>query len=189
MKAATILLVTAVIGFGLVIGINSNTQANETPEMTSCCEGHDKDSCTMGDKSCDMKEGHGKAQVMGASHHEAMHGEPKGKVNGKGQAAGATMDAVFSGRDLYTCPMHKQVVTDNPEATCPLCSMKLSKMDEEAVNKLRAADPTGCVMCPIVREADDKNQNCEICKMKLRTIPRPEMKQGEKKHGDMQHKS
>ncbi|MCB2198607.1 hypothetical protein KQI63_04335 [bacterium] len=182
MKAATVLLATAVIGFGLVIGINSNSRANESPEMTSCCEGHDKESCTMNDKSCDMKHGEKGGHAMGASHHMDMHGEPKGKVNDKGQASGATMDAVYSGRDLYTCPMHKQVVTDNPEAKCPLCNMNMSKMDEAAAKELRASDPTGCVMGPIVREGDDKNQTCDICNMKLRTIPRPEMKKDDMKH-------
>lgn len=124
---------------------------------------------------CGMKDMHAEKASMTMNH-----GEIQGKVDANGKASGPTMGAVYTADALYTCPMHKQVVTDNPEAKCPLCNMNLVKMSDEDVAKLRASDPVGCPMDPIVKaDKEGAEQRCEICKMKLRTIPEPKQEMQE----------
>lgn len=164
---AVIALVVLIGGIGVYV---LRSQATEEP-IAQASEGCTN--CDSQNAQATMASHEGHAGMEGHSH--MTNGDPKGKVNDKGQASGPTMEAVYSGRNLYTCPMHKQVVTDNSEGKCPLCGMNLTKMDEEAVNKLRTSDPKGCVMDPIVRKGSDEHENCDICNMKLIPIPKPTM--------------
>ena len=129
------------------------------PLFAQDCCGGDKKECAT-----DMNK---------PAQHEGHEHAIQGKVNAKGQASGATMGTIFTTETLYSCPMHKQVVTDNPEATCPLCNMTLKPMSEEAVTALRTTQPEGCPMCPIVKAGDNNDHRCDICKMKLRPVEAP----------------
>ncbi len=63
---------------------------------------------------------------------------------------------------LYTCPMHPEFVTDDPNQRCPECEMKL-------VKKKDLAPGTDLYTCPMDPEfvTDDPDARCSICEMKL----------------------
>ena len=63
---------------------------------------------------------------------------------------------------LYTCPMHPEFVTDDPEQRCPVCEMKLEKKKD-----LKA--DAQLYTCPMHPEfvTDDPDGRCSICEMKL----------------------
>ncbi|NOZ61031.1 MAG: efflux RND transporter periplasmic adaptor subunit [Calditrichaeota bacterium] len=63
---------------------------------------------------------------------------------------------------LYTCPMHPDFVSDNPDQPCPECGMKLEKKkDISADTQLYT-----CTMHPEF-VTDDPDARCSICEMKL----------------------
>ncbi|MDW7682014.1 MAG: heavy metal-binding domain-containing protein, partial [bacterium] len=63
---------------------------------------------------------------------------------------------------LYTCPMHPEFVTDDPNVRCPECEIKLEK-------KKDLAEGTKLYTCPMHPEfvSDDPDDRCSICEMKL----------------------
>jgi transcription initiation factor IIE alpha subunit len=61
-----------------------------------------------------------------------------------------------TGKYVYTCPMHPEVITDKP-GSCPRCGMTLVK---KKVDKIYT-----CTMQPDV--ISDKPGNCPKCGMKL----------------------
>ena len=63
---------------------------------------------------------------------------------------------------LYTCPMHPDFVSDNPDQPCPECGMKLEKKKDISAN-------TQLYTCPMHPEfvTDDPDARCSICEMKL----------------------
>jgi len=105
--------------------------------------------------------------------------EVKGMVDEEGKAKGGTMDVVFSAESLYSCSMHPAVVTDNPEALCPECGMKLEKMSDEKVAELRASQPKGCPMCAMVVPGDSEMEKCPTCDMELKEIHKHEQGESE----------
>lgn len=110
-------------------------------------------------------------QMQTAKHqHEGMNATYHGKVDQEGKAKGATMGTIFTSDSLYTCPMHPEVVTDNPKARCPLCGMNLEKMSGTSKTALLDSHPKGCSMDPIVVQGDSETNRCPICKMKLQEI-------------------
>lgn len=65
----------------------------------------------------------------------------------------------------YTCPMHPEIVKDQP-GTCPICHMDLVKrVKEENLNKVQNSSVYTCPMHPEVKQ--DKPGICPICKMDL----------------------
>lgn len=62
--------------------------------------------------------------------------------------------------DTYQCPMHPQIVSTDPNATCPLCGMKLVK------TKPIAKQPFVCPMHPQII-SEDPNAKCPLCGMSL----------------------
>ncbi len=122
--------------------------------------------------SCKMhSSGHGQSDQHGAM--KAGHGdnsEVHGMMDADGKAKGPMMAAVFTAEHLYTCPMHAEVITDNAEAKCPLCNMKLMAMTEEKVLELRNSEPRGCPMDPIVASNTNQVERCPMCKMNLSEI-------------------
>ncbi|RJP82622.1 MAG: efflux RND transporter periplasmic adaptor subunit [Candidatus Zixiibacteriota bacterium] len=62
-------------------------------------------------------EGHAPSPEPGHSSHSAEPGKSK---SGQVETAEA----------LYTCPMHPEFVTDDPDARCPECGMKLEKKEK-----------------------------------------------------------
>lgn len=61
-----------------------------------------------------------------------------------------------TGKYVYTCPMHPEIITDKP-GSCPKCGMTLVK---KKVDKVYT-----CTMDPEV--ISDKPGNCPKCGMKL----------------------
>ena len=63
---------------------------------------------------------------------------------------------------IYTCPMHPEFTTDDPDQRCPICGMKLIKKKDVK----KSLDLYTCPMHPEF-VTDDPNGRCSICEMKL----------------------
>ena len=110
---------------------------SDKKEMTG--EKDHKDMSTMG-KSENQSAGH-EGQAHSTESHEAHSHESNA---------------------LYTCPMHPDFVTDDPNQRCPDCGMKLDK-------KKDLKEDTQLYTCPMHPEfvTDDPDGRCSICGMKL----------------------
>lgn len=74
-------------------------------------------------------------------------------------------------KDVYYCPMHPLQKSDKP-GNCPICSMKLVKMEHE--NHASPAADAGEYYCPMhPQQRSDKPGNCPICSMKLVKMEKP----------------
>jgi len=82
----------------------------------------------------------------------------------------ATMNKAYTADHLYTCPMHAEVVSADPELDCPLCGMHLEEIPAEKVVELRTEELYGCPMCAIVRFGEDVEKGCPVCGMDLISI-------------------
>ena len=82
--------------------------------------------------------------------------------------AGPEATTVQAKKVRYQCPMHPAVVQDHP-GECPICHMKLVKVDEQAGGAGPSAEPAKvryqCPMHPAV--VQDHPGDCPICHMKL----------------------
>jgi Cu(I)/Ag(I) efflux system membrane fusion protein len=82
----------------------------------------------------------------------------------------------------YWCPMHPEVTSDDPNATCPKCNgMKLVPRDAAKMAKAAAAAGAGAYWCPMHPEiaSDDPNATCPKCGgMKLQPRPGPRGRPG-----------
>ncbi len=82
----------------------------------------------------------------------------------------------------YWCPMHPEVASDDPNATCPRCGgMKLVPRDPAAMARAAASAGAGAYWCPMHPEvtSDDPNATCPRCGgMKLMRRPGPSGKPG-----------
>jgi len=107
--------------------------------------------------------------AMGHSGHGSSMGESK-KDPAVHLAEGATMDDLFTASALHWCPMHHDVVSPDSTARCPLCEMPLKPLRGAELASLRASNPYGCVMCPVVVPGEDKDKPCPICEMRLKRI-------------------
>ena len=63
---------------------------------------------------------------------------------------------------IYTCPMHPEFTTDDPDQRCHVCEMKLIK-------KKDVKESLDLYTCPMHPEfvTDDPDGRCSICEMKL----------------------
>lgn len=104
------------------------------------------------------------------SARESSKKEAEGKTSHEHVASGVTMGALFASDSLYWCPMHHEIVTADGDARCPLCNMFLKPMPTEELERLRHSHPYGCVMCPVVRPASEKDEKCSVCGMFLKLI-------------------
>lgn len=135
-------------------GNSVNPQKAQVSTTKSASEG-----CT----TCD----HGSDQVQASAAQYSEDGEYMGKVDANGKAAGPSLMAAYKADTLYTCPMHPEIITDNPNARCPLCGMNLKQMPDGDVQELRASHPKGCPMDPVVYPGDSEAEKCNICGMDL----------------------
>jgi membrane fusion protein, copper/silver efflux system len=102
-----------------------------------------------------------------AAAHEAEHPEH----------AGAPA-AVVAAAGKYWCPMHPEIASDDPDATCPKCGgMRLMPRDPKALARAAATSSAGAYWCPMHPEiaSDDPEATCPKCNgMKLvRRADRP----------------
>ena len=105
-----------------------------------------------------------KTEIKGdESHGHSSEGKHETEQNMENEAnQQETKDQIQSDVALYTCPMHPEFVTDDPNQRCPVCEMKLVK------KKDLTAD-TQLYTCPMHPEfvTDDPDGRCSICDMKL----------------------
>jgi membrane fusion protein, copper/silver efflux system len=81
-----------------------------------------------------------------------------------GEGGKAAAAAPAAGK--YWCPMHPEVTSDHPEATCPKCGgMKLVPRDPKAMAKAAASSSAGAYWCPMHPEiaSDDPEATCPKC--------------------------
>lgn len=64
---------------------------------------------------------------------EAMSGMP----HGESQAGATKQETLFAADSLYTCPMHPDVITTDPQGRCPKCGMNVQKLSDEQVRELK----------------------------------------------------
>lgn len=151
--AAIIVLVALVF-----TGIQVN-QAKFGPQAVAAIQTDTREGCT----NCDSHDNNVSRKTAAA----ANDGDYYGKVNAQGKASGTSLMAAYKADTLYTCPMHPQIITDNPNAGCPTCGMSLTEMSSEDVKQLQDSAPKGCPMDPVVVSGDSDTENCSICGMKL----------------------
>jgi hypothetical protein len=90
--------------------------------------------------------------------------------SGTVEASGATMNVFAEGEEFYQCPDHDHIVTADANTHCPHDQKALEKMTAEQVAELKASDPHGCVMCPVIYPGSQKDERCSICNMKLKPV-------------------
>jgi membrane fusion protein, copper/silver efflux system len=85
-------------------------------------------------------------------------------------------------RGKYWCPMHPEIASDDPGATCPKCGgMKLVPRDPGAMARAAAAAGAGAYWCPMHPEitSDDPSATCPKCGgMRLMLRPGPSGRPG-----------
>jgi Cu(I)/Ag(I) efflux system membrane fusion protein len=103
----------------------------------------------------------------------------------KAQAAATELASAgqpTQGQGKYWCPMHPEIASDDPGATCPRCGgMKLVPRDPAAMARAAAAAGAGAYWCPMHPEvtSDDPGATCPKCGgMKLLPRPGPSGKPG-----------
>ncbi|MHB1001122.1 MAG: efflux RND transporter periplasmic adaptor subunit [Armatimonadota bacterium] len=82
----------------------------------------------------------GSMEMPGHAGHESMAAPSKsdnhsGHTQSSGTAKPKAGNKGSSVKDMYTCPMHPEFVTDDPNALCPKCNMKVEKMILDAHKK------------------------------------------------------
>jgi hypothetical protein len=128
--------------------------------------------------ACNGCAAHSKVAVPDQGmQHEASQ-QVNGMVETMDHAKGTSLGMIMTAENLYSCPMHSEVVAVDAETSCPICNMDLTPMSQVDVEKLRSSHPAGCPMDPIVVAGDSDTEACPICKMDLTEIQLPDMDNG-----------
>ena len=92
----------------------------------------------------------------------ATHGAANATSNAEGPSATAAAPEAGA---LYSCPMHPQFTSADPNARCPECKMKMNK----PVRAPAATAPAAAYACPMHPEvtSNDPEARCPKCKMKI----------------------
>ena len=136
-----------VVTFLLTLGIGSAVMAG-----SACCpKGNAKTAAAAG--CADMKGAAAGCAEMGKM--------------GSTMTERATMGKVLTGKQLYSCPDHTEVVSVHEDHSCPLDKKPLKKMSGKATRKLRGKELYGCPMCPVIKTASDEDLECTMCGMDL----------------------
>jgi len=135
-----------------------DSESNAQEAIKKMLEAKKKMTEGMGDEVSGREgdEEKGREEKMANMKHEGHdHGE-------KTEHQLAEAEHSHEATALYTCPMHPEFVTDDPEQRCPVCEMKLDKKKD-----LKA--DTQLYTCPMHPEfvTDDPDGRCSICEMKL----------------------
>ena len=77
--------------------------------------------------------------------------------------------SVHAGGVSYICPMHPDVITDDPEMDCPICGMNLVEAPDGSPD-VEAPKQYVCPMHPDV-VTDDRDMDCPVCGMNLVAAP------------------
>ncbi|MBS1260867.1 MAG: hypothetical protein MAG453_00183 [Calditrichaeota bacterium] len=141
----------------LLLGAGGYTLITERNAAQAIASGDEE--CT----SCDSPGASKTAAENGSEH--AGRG-----IDANGRAAGSTLLAAYMADALFTCPMHPEVITDRADARCPLCGMELAPLSAEETAALKASEPKGCPMHPVVVPGDSETDTCPICGMDLVTV-------------------
>lgn len=150
---AGILLIVAIV----VVGVQVNKSNHALAKQAEVAE--------LSAAGCANCDSHGTA-----GHESAQNGDSvryMGKIDADGKAVGSSLMAAYKAKELYTCPMHPEVITDHPNADCPICGMNLAKLSDKQISSLQDSKPKGCPMDPIVVSGNHSTEDCSICGMNL----------------------
>jgi len=129
-----------------------------------------------------VQERPGECPICGMDLVLVEGGNAHGKKASVALAAAGAPQASEKAQGRYWCPMHPEITSDDPHATCSKCGgMKLVPRDPAALAKAAAEAGAGAYWCPMHPEitSDDPHATCSKCGgMKLMPRPGPSGKPG-----------
>ncbi|MBN2013253.1 efflux RND transporter periplasmic adaptor subunit [candidate division KSB1 bacterium] len=134
-------------------------------------EGEKRNMETMTNQSDMNSSEHNKMDMSGSQlmqmDNQDMKKQPQSATHNHQHDIASMLGASATERDhgstaLYTCPMHLEFTSDDPNVRCPECGMKLKKKSD-------IAPGTALYTCSMHPDfvTDDPTARCPICEMKL----------------------
>jgi hypothetical protein len=153
-RVLILLAIGVILGSGIIAmantgtaGAGSNGSASDSSNCGACPNRHEgsansKMSCPM--KSDDASKGTESKDSKCPMNSTSKDSESKDSDQVQAQ--------------VYSCPMHPEMISTDPDAKCPECDMKL-----------QAADLYACPMHPD-QMSTDPDAKCKVCEMKMEPV-------------------